>query len=38
MMIAAHALAVDAVLVTNNLKHYSRIQQPLRLENWVRLA
>ena len=34
MMIAAHALALDATLVTNNTRHYQRIQAPLRLENW----
>jgi tRNA(fMet)-specific endonuclease VapC len=35
MMIAAHALALDATLVTNNIRHYERIQAPLRLENWA---
>lgn len=34
MMIAAHALALDAVLVTNNIGEFSRVQG-LRLENWV---
>ena len=34
MMIAAHALALDATLVTNYTRHYQRIQAPLRLENW----
>lgn len=34
MMIAAHSLAAGAVLVTNNLRHYERITQPLTLENW----
>jgi predicted nucleic acid-binding protein len=34
MMIAAHSLAADAVLVTNNLRHYERITQPLTLANW----
>ena len=33
-LIAAHALAEDMVLVTNNLKHYSRVPG-LRTENWV---
>lgn len=33
-MIAAHALAVDAVLVTNNTREFSRVSG-LRLENWV---
>ncbi|AEG92065.1 type II toxin-antitoxin system VapC family toxin [Ramlibacter tataouinensis] len=36
MMIAAHALAAGAVLVTNNERHYRRIQAPLMLENWTR--
>lgn len=35
MMIAAHSLALGAILVTNNLRHYERIQAPLMLENWV---
>jgi len=35
MMIAAHALALGATLVTNNTRHYERIQAPLRLENWT---
>ena len=34
MMIAAHSLSVSAVLVTNNLRHFSRIREPLVLENW----
>lgn len=34
MMIAAHSLATAAVLVTNNMRHYERIQAPLILENW----
>ena len=33
-MIAAHALALGAVLVTNNVRHYERIAQPLIIENW----
>ncbi len=35
MMIAAHALSISAVLVTNNQKHYRRIAAPLLLENWL---
>jgi tRNA(fMet)-specific endonuclease VapC len=35
MMIAAHALALGATLVTNNLRHYERIQMPLMLEDWA---
>ncbi len=34
MMIAAHALAIGATLVTNNTRHYARIRAPLVLENW----
>jgi len=35
MMIAAHALTAGAVLVTNNRRHYERIEAPLILENWA---
>ena len=35
MMIAAHSLSAGAVLVTNNNRHYERIEAPLILENWV---
>ncbi|MGK7930132.1 MAG: type II toxin-antitoxin system VapC family toxin [Microcystaceae cyanobacterium] len=34
MLIAAHALSLDVILVTNNLKEFTRIPN-LRLENWV---
>jgi tRNA(fMet)-specific endonuclease VapC len=34
MMIAAHALAADLTLVTNNTRHFERLT-PLRLENWT---
>ena len=33
MLIAAHALAEDAVLVTNNLREFSRVAG-LKLEDW----
>jgi tRNA(fMet)-specific endonuclease VapC len=33
-MIAAHALALDALLVTNNLREFSRVSG-LRLANWA---
>lgn len=36
MLIAAHAIAADAVLVTNNTRHYGQIKMPLLLENWMR--
>lgn len=34
-LIAAHAIAADLTLVTNNTKHFSRVQG-LRSENWTR--
>ncbi|MDP1735309.1 MAG: type II toxin-antitoxin system VapC family toxin [Sulfuritalea sp.] len=33
-LIAAHALATDTILVTNNTREFSRVKG-LRLENWV---
>lgn len=35
--IAAHALALDGVLVTGNTRHFERIPG-LRLEDWVRMS
>ena|ERR1035437_8470663 len=35
MMIAAHSLSAAAVLVTNNQRHFERIQAPLTLLDWV---
>lgn len=35
MMIAAHSLSAGSALVTNNVRHYKRIQAPLILVNWV---
>lgn len=38
MMIASHALALNAVLVTNNTRHYQRIvdfNADLKIQNWV---
>ena len=34
-LIAAHAIAADAVLVTNNVRHFKRIKLPLMMENWM---
>jgi tRNA(fMet)-specific endonuclease VapC len=36
MMIAAHALAANLILVSNNTRHYERLAPPLRLENWTK--
>ena len=33
-MIAAHALSIEAVLVTNNQKHFSKVPN-LKLTNWL---
>jgi tRNA(fMet)-specific endonuclease VapC len=35
MLMAAHALALDLTLVTDNERDFSRIGQ-LRVENWLR--
>ena len=35
MMIAAHSLSAGAVLITNNLRQYQRIEAPLILANWA---
>ncbi len=35
MMIAAHALSAGAILVSNNSRHFERIDAPLMLENWA---
>jgi len=34
MMIAAHAISTGSILVTNNLRHFERIGEKLRIENW----
>jgi tRNA(fMet)-specific endonuclease VapC len=34
-MIAAHAIAIDATLVTNNTRRHGRVGSPLRLESWL---
>ncbi|MEK8018626.1 MAG: type II toxin-antitoxin system VapC family toxin [Candidatus Parabeggiatoa sp.] len=36
MLIAAHSLRLNAILVTNNQRHFSRIAG-LKLENWVEM-
>ena len=35
MLIAAHAKALDVILVTNNMKEFKRVPD-LKIENWVR--
>jgi tRNA(fMet)-specific endonuclease VapC len=35
IFIAAHAIALDAVLVTNNTRHFSRMGGGLRFESWL---
>ena len=35
MLIAAHALALDAILVTDNVREFKRVKR-LRVENWLR--
>ncbi len=35
MMIAAHSLSAGAILITNNMRHFSRIAAPLTLVNWT---
>lgn len=37
VMIAAHALSMDAVLITNNTRHFKHVSPPLRLENWTQV-
>ena len=35
MLIAAHALSLGCILVTNNEKEFNRVPH-LKVENWVR--
>ena len=35
MLIAAHVLSIDCILVTNNEKEFSRVPN-LKIENWVK--
>ncbi len=34
-MIAAHAIALGVILVTNNIRHHRRLEPELTIENWV---
>jgi tRNA(fMet)-specific endonuclease VapC len=34
-MIASHAIALDATLVTNNTRHFARVGPTLKLANWL---
>lgn len=34
LLIAAHALSLDAVLVTNNVREFKRVPK-LKIENWI---
>ena len=36
MLIAAHALSLSSVLVTNNVKEFDRVQN-LEIENWINI-
>jgi len=36
LMIAAHAISLDSILVTNNVKEFNRITH-LKIEDWVRV-
>jgi len=35
MMIAAHSLSAGAALITNDTRHYGRVEAPLTLINWA---
>ena len=35
LLIAAHALSLDCILVSNNEKEFKRVDG-LRIENWIR--
>ncbi len=35
MLIAAHAISLGAILVTNNTRHFSRLEPELAIENWT---
>jgi len=36
LLIAAHAVSLDAVLVTSNVKEFKRVPD-LKIENWVNI-
>ena len=36
LLIAAHAVSLDAILVTNNVKEFERVPN-LKIENWVNM-
>ena len=35
LLIAAHAISIGAILVTNNTRHFQRLTPTLKIENWV---
>jgi len=35
LMIAAHAISLGAILVTNNVRHFGRLAPDLTIENWA---
>lgn len=35
LLIAAHAISIDAILVTNNTRHFERLAPMLSIENWA---
>lgn len=35
LMIAAHAISLGAILVTNNTRHFGRLSPSLTIENWA---
>lgn len=34
-MIAAHAISLGLTLVTNNTRHFSRLEPDLTIESWI---
>lgn len=38
LMIAAHAISLGTILVTNNTRHFSRLAPELTIENWIKSA